>query len=231
MSCKYFTKTCANCGYKDDYLVFFNEENNNDFSLKNYDEYKNFDLQICPHCEYISIDIEDGYFENCKEIMVSDKYQIAKNYLYLNGLGHKLNENYMESYRASEYECFGILRECSGDIENAIRGYYKSVLLKEVLARRFEQQKLDDYEDESKETLKEYDELKALLTKSIESNLNTIFLLYEKSSKNIYLSLIEIECLLRYNEIDKANNIFNDIKNNLKKDLVLYIEGLIAQRR
>ena len=230
MSCKYFTKTCANCGHKDDYLVFFSE-NNVENSLENYDEYKNFDLQICPHCDYISIDIENGYNDKFKEVFNSEKYLVAKNYLYLNHLGYKLNENYMESYRASDYECFGILRESCGDYDNAIRGYYKAVLLKEVLVRRFEQQKLDDYEDETESTLKEYDLLKNLLTKSIEYNLQTIFSLFDKSSQNTYITLIEIECLLRYSETEKVENLYKKIKNNLKKDLALYIESLIAQRR
>ncbi len=225
MSCKYYKKTCARCKKSDDYLVF-DKPNLSTITLENYKNYVNFDLEVCPYCGYISTDVEQGYSNELESVINSEKYNESLTYSYLDDVSNKLNDNFLNSYPANLYECFAILKEHVKEYENAIKGYFKAVLLKETLIKRYTQQKREDFEDLTEIEIKLYDELNIRLKKSIKQNLFKILNIYKFIKGNIYANIMYIECLKKLNLEDKANKKLDEIKNNLPQDIINYINNL-----
>ena len=225
MSCKYYKKTCARCKKSDDYLVL-DKQDLSAVSLESYKNYINFDLDVCPYCGYISTDVEQGYTNESESVINSEKYNDILTYSYLNGVVDELNDNFLNSYPANLYECYAFLREQDKDYENAVKGYFRAVLLKETLIRRYTQQKNEDYEDLTEIEIKAYQKINNILLNSIKQNTIKIVDIYKLCKKNIYLDLINIECLKRLDLFDEANYLLNAIKINLSNDLLEYIDNL-----
>ena len=225
MSCKYYNKTCARCKKSDDYLVF-DKQDLDSVSLESYKNYINFDLQVCPYCGYISTDVENGYNLDLENVINSNEYNQILTYSYLNQSENELDDNFLNSYPANLYECYAFLREQDKDYENAVKGYFRAILLKETLIKRYSQQKNEDYEDLTESEIKQYDKQNELLTNSIKQNIMKILDIYKLCKTNIYLDVIYIECLKRFNLKDKANKKINEIKSSLPKDLIDYIDNL-----
>ncbi len=225
MSCKYYKKTCARCKKSDDYLVF-DKQDLSAVSLESYKNYINFDLDVCPYCGYISTDIEQGYTNELESVINSEKYNDILTYSYLDGVVDELNDNFLNSYPANLYECYALLREQDKDYENAVKGYFRAVLLKETLIRRYTQQKNEDYEDLTESEIKTYQKINNILLNSIKQNTIKIVDIYKLCKKNLYLDLINIECLKRLDLFDEANYLLNAIKINLPNDLLEYIDNL-----
>ncbi len=225
MSCKYYNKICARCKKSDDYLVF-DKQDLNDVSLENYKSFINFDIEVCPYCGYISTDVEQGYTNESESVINSEKYNDILTYSYLDGIIDELNDNFLNSYPANLFECYAMLNEHTKDYESAIKGYFRAIILKETIIKRYNQQKNEDYEDLSKSEIKAYDKINNILLDSIKQNTLKILDIYKLCKNNIYLDLINIECLTRLGLDDDANNCFNAIKSNLPNDIINYIENL-----
>ena len=225
MSCKYYKKTCSRCKKSDEYLVF-DKPNLKEISLDIYKEYINFDLQVCPFCGYISTDVEQGYKNDLERVIDSNEYNQIYTYSYLDNIFSEIGDNFLSNYPANLYECFALLRESEEDYENAIKGYFRAVVLKETLIKRYTQQKREDFEDLTEIEIKLYDELNIRLKKSIKQNLFKILNIYKFIKGNIYADIMYIECLKKLNLEDKANKKLDEIKNNLPQDIINYINNL-----
>ena len=225
MSCKYYNKVCSRCKKSDDYLVF-DRDDLTKITLANYKKYLDFDIEVCPYCGYISTDIEKGYIKQLENVFNSENYNNVSTYSYITDLVNELNSNLLNSYPANLYECYGILQESEKNYENAIKGYFRAVVLKETLIIRYNQQKNEDYEDLSNNEIKSYDKVSNILSNSIKQNIIKILNIYKLCEKNIFLDLINIECLKKLELYDKANKCLNAIKSNLPNEIIDYFDNL-----
>ena len=197
--------------------------------LASYKKYKDIFVYKCPKCGFISTDItgvEGVMFGN---IVNSLEYKNALNYAYLEGLDRELYECHSEAIPANLYEAYSFVCLAEKDYEKYIRTLNKAIELKEVMARKYRLSQDELGGEEDNDDL--YDKLDGLIKKSIETNLQQIDFYYTQlDNKNIFVSLIYLENLVKLGKKDEAIKIFNQIikKYSLKEDLKNYIEKSVG---
>lgn len=224
MSCKYLTRKCNHCNHSQENLVYFDDQTNSD--LQKYKNYLNFKLQICKNCGYISTNIENECFSGFNNLQKSDEYADALNYEYIDDFKDVLNTEMFENYPANIYECYAIYKEKCFDYDEALRGYFRAVILKEAIVRRYNQAKYEEMDLEE-----DINNLIKSVNFSIEQNISKIFNLFALSSKTTYNKIILIECYLRYNKIEEAEDLYDQVKSKTDNSISDYIDNLFTQRR
>ena len=206
MAVKYIDKVCAICGYKQELLVSTKDDTNN--ILHNLNNYINFNLEVCPKCGYISNDLQINYssFNNVKN---NQSFKNATNYLYLpdNDFYEKLM-----SYPANLYEGFALICENHLDYENAIRAYFRTVVLKNAICSVLEQEKLEDLEDLDQNEINQYNTIISGLNNSAKQNLQKIISIYDYSKKSLYTKLILVKVYLMLDDLTNAELLFDSMK-------------------
>ena len=229
MSCKFVTQKGINCKSTDEYMVYFNDGPTNDFiEYKNYIDY---DLQVCSNCGYISENIETIANLTYNIIKNTKEFNNVLNYSYLNDYTKNIDTQKLYSYPDHLYECYGMIPESSMHIDHAIRAYFRCVVLKETIVKRYQKERQEDIDEFDDIEVQNYKNLEEAITQSIKTNLIKIIELYPKSSQQKFINIIYIECLLRFFKVKDAENVYNQIKNKIDNQLRQYIENLIEQRR
>ena len=226
MNCKYYTKICARCKKSDDYIVF-DRNCTTDYNLENYENYVNFDLQQCPFCGYISDDVEKGYTMQTEETIKSKEYEYLYKYSYLQPSQKAINKNFLVSYPANLYECYSLVLFNNKDYKNATRALFKTVLLKETLVNRFTHQMEEDIEDLTNEEIAQFKSLIKSLNDSIYKNIETILNMSKNFENDIFTNLIYVECLIKLNKMQHANQLLTKLKSKLNCDLLAYLQNKI----
>lgn len=229
MSCKFVDKKCINCKCTDEYMVYSVDEPKNDFEA--YKNYIDFDLQVCSNCGYISLDIEQIANMAFNNIKNTKEYKNAQEYLYLEEYLQDIDSDRLYSYPANLYECYAMLQENSLNIDQSIRAYFRCVVLKEAIVRRYQKEREDDADELEPEEIKSYQDLENAITESIKDNLVKILELYQKSTQDTFIKVIYIECLLRFFKVQDAQEVYNQVQNKIDNELQEYIDNLIEQRR
>lgn len=228
MSCKFVTQTCINCKYTDDYMVYFNDEPKDDFSA--YKNYIDFDIQVCPNCGYIGLDIEKIAKPIFKTLQNQEEYKDILNYTYLDEYLEGIDTQILDSYPANLYEAYALLQEKTLEVDEAIRGYFRAVILKEAIVRRYQKERVEDADEMEEDEIQDYINLENALTESIKDNIIKILDLFKISSQGKFNKVIYIECLLRFFKVQDAQTVFNQMQN-VDASLKEYILNLIEQRR
>ncbi|MBO5884417.1 MAG: hypothetical protein J6Q51_01330 [Clostridia bacterium] len=229
MSCKFVDKTCINCKYSDEYMVYSYGEPKNDFDA--YKNYIDFDLQVCPNCGYISLDLEQIANKSFNSLKNTNAYKNAQDYMYLQDYLQDIDPQKLYSYPANLYECYAIMQEQSLEIDLSIRAYFRSVILKEAIVSRYQKELEEDFDEFEPEEIQSYQNLQSALVESIKDNISKIIELYSQSTKDTFIKIIYIECLLRFFKVQEAQDIYKQIESKIDENLQEYIDNLIEQRR
>ena len=104
-------------------------------TLKNYKDYKQFEVNRCPNCDYVSDNIfVDEVPNDIREIVESEDYQYVLNYEYLaEEVDPDVWKYEISAYNPNEFEAYALILDCLGDYENEIRALMHCITLKEKL--------------------------------------------------------------------------------------------------
>ncbi len=219
---------CTACG---NYLEYKYGEDNFSYikkDLSSYQKYKDIFLFECPVCSFISDNISSE--EGILHANVAKTYEFKKLYSYahLNGLDKELYNNFSSKIPANLYEAYALICLESKNFEKYVRVVNKCIELKELMAFKYSRAKDEVAHEEG--NAEQYAELNELINEGIKTNREQInFYFQYVENKNVFVSLIYIENLIKMNLLEDAQKEFSTItkKHFIDDDLKNYFQNLI----
>jgi len=230
-SMKLMTGRCACCGKQLTYeSATYEESKDKDLTLTEYFDFKFVNVNFCENCGYVALDPTKLLGGTTKEIVASEKYQIAVDDGYMDGYEDVPYQEYEDMevglfdglamlYKA-ENKCgltYALIQNRISELKSALRGQY------------FENQ-CDSYDDE--ERMEVYDKLIAHLSKQIENADNEAL----KALKTVKLEypydvIFVAECLTRVEKYDKARDLIAGVEANFtfNDELKEYVEEFLTE--
>ncbi len=198
--------------------------------LANYKKYKDIYVYSCPNCDFVSCDIssEEGVlYSGFKD--KNAEYKNLYNYSYLNGLDKELYDFHSQEVPANLYEAYSLIAKEQKDYEKCARLIFKSIELKNIMARKYKVSKAELGGEEDND--EEYAKLDKLIKSSIDKNRKQVNEYYDMAKeKSVFFKLLYIENLANTCHLAEAKKEYLQVlkKNKLDNDLKEYFENAIA---
>ena len=222
--------TCKCCGQKIESTFVSEDVDYANLTLESYKAYKEFKVNRCPECDYVSDNIfVDEVPNDIREIIESADYQYVLNYEYIyEEVEPSAWEYEIKAYNPNEFEAYALILDCMGKLEEEIKSLWRSIELKEKLKKYL--RKKQNEEDDPEDWAEIYDKVVFLLSESIEINLEEIEEIYaDISSPNRFTQLIYIEALAKMGRKDEAKQKIKNLQK-LPQDLTDYLKQLQTDR-
>lgn len=224
------TGKCACCGKQIDYDSVEYKFEGHDLTLTDYFDFKFIPVNLCENCGYVALDPTKLIGPNTKNVVATEKYQIAVDDGYIDGFEDVPFQEY-EDYGIGMYDALAMLYKA----ENKTGITYAKIQnriaeLKSVLRGQYYENMCDVYDDE--EERKVYDKLIDHLTKQIVSADNEAI----KALKSVKLEypfevIMVAECLTRIDKYEQARELIAGVEANFTFDEELkdYIDEFLTE--
>lgn len=228
---KLITGKCACCGEKQTINVAeYTENNDKTLNLTEYYDFKFVNVNLCDNCGYVNDDLTKLIGPNTRNIVATEKYQIAVDDGYIDGYEDLPYSEY-EEMAIGEYDGLAMLYKA----ENKCGLTYAKIQnriaeLKSVLRGQYYENMCDSYDDDEERT--QYEEVIEHLSKQIKhADEECIKALKSVKLEYPYEVIFVAECLTRLEKFDKARDLIAGVEANfdLDEELREYVDEFLTE--
>ena len=231
---KLITGKCACCGQQQTINVAeYNESRERVLNLTEFFDFKYVNINLCDNCGYVNGDVSKLLGPNTKNVVATEKYQIAVDDGFMDGFEDFYESDYDETaeMQIGMYDALAMLYKA----ENKCGLTYAKIQnriseLKSVARGTYYENMCDNYDDE--EERMEYKRLIEHLTKQIKYADEECL----KALKNVKLEypyevIFVAECLSKFDKYDKARDLIAGVEANfeLNEELREYIDEFLTE--
>ena len=222
---------CACCGEKQTINVAeYTENNDKTLNLTEYYDFKFVNVNLCDNCGYVNDDLTKLIGPNTRNIVATEKYQIAVDDGYIDGYEDLPYSEY-EEMAIGEYDGLAMLYKA----ENKCGLTYAKIQnriaeLKSVLRGQYYENMCDSYDDDEERT--QYEEVIEHLSKQIKhADEECIKALKSVKLEYPYEVIFVAECLTRLEKFDKARDLIAGVEANfdLDEELREYVDEFLTE--